>query len=81
MKKTVKVVYYAKLREERGCSEETLESEAATPAALYDVLRSTFGFTLLPAQLCVALNEAFGSWDTTLKDGDTVVFLPPVAGG
>jgi len=79
--KTVNVAYYAKLREERGCSEETLKSEAETPAALYEALRSAFGFTLLPAQLGVAVNEAFVPWDTTLKDGDTVVFIPPVAGG
>ncbi|MBL7648048.1 MAG: MoaD/ThiS family protein [Candidatus Hydrogenedentes bacterium] len=79
--KTVNVAYYAKLREERGCSEETLKSEAETPAALYEALRSAFGFTLRPAQLGVAVNEAFAPWDTTLKDGDTVVFIPPVAGG
>lgn len=79
--KTVNVAYHAKLREERGCSRETLESGADTPAALYEELRSAFGFTLLPAQLGVAVNEAFVPWDTTLKCGDTVVFIPPVAGG
>lgn len=79
--KSVTVAYYAKLREERGCSEETLESGADTPAALYEELRGIHRFTLLPSQLGVAVNEAFVPWDTTLKSGDTVVFIPPVAGG
>ena len=34
-----------------------------------------------PAQLKVALNSEFSDWQTPLKHGDTVVFIPPVAGG
>lgn len=79
--KTIKVSYYAKLREERGRSEETLVSAAVTPAALYQSLQETHGFSLRPYQLRVAVNDAFVFWDTALKDGDTVVFIPPVAGG
>ena len=29
----------------------------------------------------VAVNEGYASWDAPLHDGDTVAFLPPVAGG
>jgi len=29
----------------------------------------------------VAINEAFADWSQPLAEGDTVVFLPPVAGG
>lgn len=79
--KRINVAYFAKLREERGRSEETLETEADTPAALYEVLCGLHQFTLRPAQLGVAVNDAFAPWDTALKDGDTVVFIPPVAGG
>lgn len=69
--KSVSVAYYAKLREERGCSEETLECGADTPAALYEELRGAHGFTLLPSQSGVATNEAIVAWDTTLKSGDS----------
>ena len=31
--------------------------------------------------LKVAINTQFGEWDAPLREGDTVVFLPPVAGG
>ena len=37
--KAVRVQYFAILREQRGVAEESLETEAATPADLYDVLR------------------------------------------
>jgi len=29
----------------------------------------------------VAINEDFSDWNTPLKDGDELVFIPPVAGG
>jgi molybdopterin converting factor small subunit len=31
--------------------------------------------------LKVAVNERFSDWQHALADGDTVVFVPPVAGG
>ena len=31
--------------------------------------------------LRVAVNEAYASWDTPVGEGDTVAFIPPVAGG
>ena len=54
---------------------------AATPAALYDELRGRHNFSLTANLLMVAVNGDFGAWDTPLKEGDEVVFLPPVAGG
>jgi molybdopterin converting factor small subunit len=36
---------------------------------------------LSPEFLRVAVNDEFGDWRARLSDGDTVVFLPPVAGG
>ena len=79
--KTVRVQYYALLREQAGRSEETLETSAATPAELYAELRQRHPFQLTPEQLNVALNAEFGDWQTPLQHGDTVVFIPPVAGG
>ena len=29
----------------------------------------------------VAVNDEFAGWDVTLTEGDSVVFIPPVAGG
>lgn len=78
---TVRVQYYALFREQAGRSEESVRTHAATPAALYAELQSRHPFQLLQVQLKVAINADFRDWTTTLADGDTVVFIPPVAGG
>lgn len=79
--KTLKIGYYAILREQRGLSEESLESAAATPEELYADLSAAHGFTLESSQLKVVINDAFKAWDTPLQPNDNVVFIPPVAGG
>ncbi len=79
--KTLTIGYYALLREQRGLSEETLDSTAATPGELYAALKNEHGFSLESNQLKVVINDAFKAWDTPLNPGDNVVFIPPVAGG
>lgn len=79
--KNLTITYYAILREQRGLSEERLESAATTPGELYDALRAEHGFSLAAHQLKVVVNDAFQPWDTPLSAGDRVVFIPPVAGG
>lgn len=77
----IDVRYFALLRDERGLAEESLVSAAATPLALYHELRLRHGFSLPPERLLVAIGDAFAAWDQPLAEGDTIVFLPPVAGG
>ena len=78
---TVRIRYFAVLREERGRDEELLQTDAATACELYDELRERFSFSLDPERLRVACNGDFVPWDQPLRDGDLVVFIPPVAGG
>jgi molybdopterin converting factor subunit 1 len=73
--------YFASLREAAGRAAESIETAAATPAALYAELAERHGFRLSQAQLQVAVNSAFANWDRPLADDDEVVFIPPVAGG
>jgi molybdopterin-guanine dinucleotide biosynthesis protein A len=80
-RRRLKVRYFAVLREQAGRSTEELETQAGTPRQLYDELRRLRGLTLAPEFLRVAVNDEFGDWRSPLADGDTVVFLPPVAGG
>jgi molybdenum cofactor guanylyltransferase len=77
----LKVQYYALFREQAGQSEEQLETTAATPAQLYRELQARHPFKLSQQQLKVAVNASFCDWHSALKSGDTVVFIPPVAGG
>jgi molybdopterin converting factor small subunit len=53
----LKIHYYALMREQAGRSEETLETSAGTPAALYGELVDRYGFTLMREQLKVAVNS------------------------
>jgi molybdopterin-guanine dinucleotide biosynthesis protein A len=77
----IRVQYFALLREQAGRSDETLETRARNPRELYDELRTRHPFTLGTEVLRVAVNAEFGDWSQPLAAGDTVVFIPPVAGG
>lgn len=77
----VNLQYYAQLREQAGASAEQVSTAAATLRDLYDELRARHGFTLPIDALKVAVNTQFSDWNRALADGDTVVFIPPVAGG
>jgi molybdopterin-guanine dinucleotide biosynthesis protein A len=77
----LRVQYFALLREQAGQREEQIQTSAATPAELYRELTARHHFTLTPDMLRVAVNAAFGDWSQPLAANDTVVFIPPVAGG
>ncbi len=77
----IRVQYYAIFREQAGASEEELDTPASTAAELYIELARRHGFTLAPDALRAVVNEEFADWETPLRDGDRVVFIPPVAGG
>ena len=79
--KRIKVQYYAILREQAGRSDESVVTGADTPRDLYIELKSRYPFSLAPEMLRVAVNAEFGEWSQRLADGDSVVFIPPVAGG
>ena len=79
--KKIQIRYYAILREQAGKSEEALTTNAVSPSALFDELKARYPFTLNAQQLKVAINAEFCDWQTPLNDGDSVVFIPPVAGG
>ena len=79
--KQVHIQYFAVLREQAGRSQESLDTNAATPAELYEQVRAAHGFALPRAMLRVAVNDEFRDWSTPLAQGDRVVFIPPVAGG
>lgn len=79
--KQIHLRYFALLREERGVEQETLPTDAENPAALYEELRAIHGFSLPRERMMVVVNENYSGWEHPLQDGDTVVFIPPVAGG
>ena len=78
---TVHVQYFAILREQRGVSQEKLSTDAASPGALYEELRGRHHFTLPADRVRAAVNDAFVDSAAPLREGDRIVFIPPVAGG
>ena len=78
---TIKICYFAMLREQARRDEETHQTDAATVAALYAELAQAYSFTVPVTALRAAVNGAFVALDTGLRDGDEVTFIPPVAGG
>jgi molybdopterin converting factor small subunit len=84
LNKSIKVRYFALLREERGLAEEIVETSAETLEGLYNELRARHKFGLGVERLRVAVKDAFVGFDTRLESVDStsvVVFVPPVAGG
>jgi molybdopterin converting factor small subunit len=79
--KTVHVQYFAILREQRGLSEESIRTAATTAADLYNDLRAAHRFSLPLERMKVVVNDSFAEWESVLKEGDRIVFVPPVAGG
>ncbi len=79
--KQVQVGYFAVLREDRGLGAENVVTQAQTLGSLYEELKLAHGLRLRVDQLKFALNDEFVNADHQLKNGDHVVFIPPVAGG
>ena len=79
--KEIQIYYYAMLKEQRGLSQETIQTKAATAAELYQTLQTQHKFTIAPTSLRVAVNHAFTDWQGPIQSGDIITFIPPVAGG
>jgi sulfur-carrier protein len=77
----VSVRYFASLREQAAKEKEDMSLSGKTLSELYELLAAKYGFTLEARRVKVAVNDEFAAWDHVLQDGDTVVFIPPVAGG
>ena len=83
---TVKVLFFAGLREALGTGSESLAlpDGVATVGCLRDLLAARGEpWTALATtkNLRVALNQQIVGLDAPLKGGDEVAFFPPVTGG
>jgi molybdopterin converting factor subunit 1 len=79
----VKVLFFGSIRELCGFSEECPQiAEGATLDELFSSYGARFPklFSFRDS-LVAARNQEFAAWDTKLRDGDEIAFLPPVSGG
>ena len=81
----IKVLYFARLREELGCGEESLELEQPiTMAALKSRLQQRgpqWQQALTMDNLLMSVNQVMVQGDAMVAGGDEVGFFPPVTGG
>ena len=74
---TVRVLYFAIFREERGRElDELCFEESMTVAELFVHIfgRPAVGFRF-------AVNQSYVTANTWIQDGDEIAFLPPLGGG
>ncbi|WP_201538757.1 MoaD/ThiS family protein [Psychrobacter immobilis] len=78
----INVLYFASLADEANCQQETVIVQQSTSLTeLYEQLCQTHRFSRPQSELRVAVNDYFAKWTDSIHDGDSVVFITPVAGG
>lgn len=79
----IKVLFFAQLKDAFGTNERTLEvREGITVGEFVQALfRAPAASCLRRLPMLYSINEDFADKNQELKDKDTLVLLPPVAGG
>jgi len=76
---SIKVRYFASLKESLGRSEDELEFvEVIT---VIDVWSQANPDSELPANILAAVNMEYVALDSLVKNNDEIAFFPPVTGG
>ena len=77
----VTVRYFAAFREAAGVESEIMQSKATTAGELFSECRTRHAALQNFHASMVAINDEMSQWESTIKEGDEVLFFPPVAGG
>jgi molybdopterin synthase sulfur carrier subunit len=79
----VKVLFFGRLKELTGHAEDSLEfPDGATIEQLFALYSARFPeLAKYRSSVVASRNQEFAAWDTPLRSGDEVAFLPPVSGG
>jgi molybdopterin converting factor subunit 1 len=77
----IEVRYFALFREQTGIESESLDWPGGTAAQLFQEMADRHAALMPEAAALVAVNDEMTGWETSLADGDKVLFFPPVAGG
>jgi len=79
----VKVLFFGRLKDVVGQAEQTLDlNEASTIEQLFALYSERIPeLAKYRSSVVASRNQGFAAWDTLLRTGDEVAFLPPVSGG
>lgn len=78
---TVRLLYFASLRDVTGVASQMVESTASDLQGLYVEVQARHGFQWPIANLRVAVDGEFAHWSDGVRDGSEIAFIPPVSGG
>jgi len=76
---TIRVKYFASLRERMGCAEDSVPAEQARTVG--EVWARAAGGRPIPPNTLIAVNMEYADLDRPVREGDEVAFFPPVTGG
>lgn len=76
---SIRVRFFASLREKMGKAEETIPADDMHTVA--DVWKAISAGQRLPENVICAVNMDYAGADAAVQDGDEVAFFPPVTGG
>jgi len=76
---SVKVLFFASLRERLGHGQVTLD--IAEPLSVQAIWQRSSGEETLPANVLVSVNQDYADAATLVQPDDEVAFFPPVTGG
>ena len=79
----VKVLFFGRLKELSGHAEDSIEfADATTIEELFALYAARHPeLAKFRSSVVASRNQEFAAWDTRLRSGDEVAFLPPVSGG
>jgi MoaD family protein len=81
MNKNITVRYFAGFREHAGTGLEDVNFDVDTAGDVFRKLQHRHGSAEPLGHCKVAINDEMADWDSAVRDGDTVLLFPPVAGG
>lgn len=79
----IRVLYFARLRDQLGMSSEDIDDPPATVGDLIERLsaRGTDWRDVFSGTVLMAVNQEMADQASAIADGDEVGFFPPVTGG
>jgi molybdopterin synthase sulfur carrier subunit len=77
------VLFFGRLRELTGHGEDSAEfAHTATIEQVFALYTSRHSeLAKYRSSVVASRNQEFAAWDTLLRSGDEIAFLPPVSGG
>jgi len=76
---SIKILYFASLRERIGRGSDTLELSKSLKVD--QVWQQVTGQESFPDDILIALNQEYTDANSIVNDGDEIAFFPPVTGG